>query len=109
MPHTIKIKHVPTAAEILALETLARHATPSWEIVTKNGIAEMPPQVGYRTASGYYAVVATFPPRIWSTTDQITIDAEYVAAAHPDLILGLIARIRHLELQLTETTPQEER
>lgn len=92
--------YTPTPEEILQLVALARNATTSWELLTTNGRTDTPPRVGFRSADGFSAVVATFPPRTWAGSQMVENDAEYVAAAYPTLILGLCERLRQLELQL---------
>lgn len=94
--------HVPAPEEILELVALARNATTSWGLLTTNGRTDNPPRVGFTSADGFNAVVATFPARTWAGVHMPLNDAEFVAAAHPYMILGLCERLRQLELQLVE-------
>mgnify|MGYP007010364923 CR=1 FL=1 len=94
--------HVPTPEEILELVALARNATSSWQLLTRNGRTENPPRVGFTSDDGFNSVVATFPARTWAGVHMPLNDAEFVAAANPYMILGLCERLRQLEFQLVE-------
>lgn len=80
------------------LEALARAATPGpWTLRVHTHTRNVPRDNDDFTISGASGGAVAIEPPKWNP--NVAADAQYIAAAHPDVILALIARVREVEAE----------